>query len=192
MNCKAIISIFICSHLATCVLIVIRFICNTMDSLLIWKNSNATLIFSAKVALKFFLIKNYWICIDVFTLKILHFNVQAVINLSNNPVAYMLILDVIYQKIWKRDTRVINAINGSIFNAVKWSIFSYVKMFSIFVVLSFSTKPNLVTHKKIHMGLKNYTCDLCGKGFVQRGNLNAHMLTHSDNKPFTCEICQKE
>ncbi|XP_018900017.2 uncharacterized protein [Bemisia tabaci] len=55
----------------------------------------------------------------------------------------------------------------------------------------FSTKPNLITHRRIHLGVKNYTCDQCGKGFIQKGNLDTHLLTHSSDKPFSCEMCEK-
>ncbi|XP_012251182.2 zinc finger protein 85-like isoform X2 [Athalia rosae] len=55
----------------------------------------------------------------------------------------------------------------------------------------FSTKPNLVTHKRIHSGVRNFTCDQCGKSFIQKGNLEAHFLTHSADKPYNCSLCPK-
>lgn len=78
---------------------------------------------------------------------------------------------------------------------------------------TFGTKPNLMIHKRIHtgnlkennirfgalikkkhitfVGVRDHTCDTCGKSFVQKGNLDNHMLTHVSNTPFTCDICGK-
>ncbi|KAH1024406.1 zinc finger protein 2 [Dendroctonus ponderosae] len=55
----------------------------------------------------------------------------------------------------------------------------------------FGTKPNLMAHKRIHLGIREYTCDQCGKSFVQKGNLDNHTLTHNSDRPFQCTICEK-
>jgi len=39
---------------------------------------------------------------------------------------------------------------------------------------SFSQKGNLETHRKIHPGIKSYSCDLCDKSFTQINNMNQH------------------
>ncbi|XP_050309715.1 gastrula zinc finger protein XlCGF26.1-like isoform X1 [Anthonomus grandis grandis] len=55
----------------------------------------------------------------------------------------------------------------------------------------FGTKPNLIAHKRIHLGIKDYSCNQCGKSFVQKGNLDNHLLIHNSNRPFKCNVCDK-
>lgn len=46
--------------------------------------------------------------------------------------------------------------------------------------------------KKTQSSTKQYTCDKCGKMFVQRCSLRRHFdATHSLDRPFQCQICEK-
>lgn len=48
-----------------------------------------------------------------------------------------------------------------------------------------------MAHKRIHAGVRDYTCDQCGKSFVQKGNLDNHLITHTAARPFACSTCGK-
>lgn len=56
---------------------------------------------------------------------------------------------------------------------------------------SFSTKGNLIVHKRTHTLEKPYICSECGKSFTAKGNLNTHLISHSEFRPFACELCGK-
>ena len=34
-----------------------------------------------------------------------------------------------------------------------------------------------------------YNCDICGKGFVNKGNFKDHTYTHTGEKPYKCKFC---
>ena len=36
---------------------------------------------------------------------------------------------------------------------------------------------------------KKYKCDVCGKGFYQKGAFQDHMNTHTGEKPYKCKFC---
>lgn len=38
-------------------------------------------------------------------------------------------------------------------------------------------------------GVKNYTCEMCGKNFVSRSRLRTHRMTHSTVRNFLCKEC---
>ena len=55
----------------------------------------------------------------------------------------------------------------------------------------FSTKGNLVAHKRTHTREKPYECDVCNKRFSQSGDLVVHKRTHTGDKPYECDVCNK-
>ncbi|VDM16111.1 unnamed protein product [Hydatigera taeniaeformis] len=55
----------------------------------------------------------------------------------------------------------------------------------------FHQKGNYKNHKLTHSKEKQHKCPLCEKSFHQAYNLTFHMHTHSDEKPFTCYYCGK-
>eukprot|EP01083_Nonionella_stella_P259351 885615_1 len=67
-----------------------------------------------------------------------------------------------------------------------------VKQFSCDVCQKgFSLKRNLKQHLSIHTGMKQHCCDICQKSFHRKAHLKRHVLIHSGAKPFSCEICQR-
>ena len=53
----------------------------------------------------------------------------------------------------------------------------------------FKFKNNLVHHKKIHTGQKDFTCDYCTKRFITKGNKLSHERSHQIQKTFLCKKC---
>ena len=54
-----------------------------------------------------------------------------------------------------------------------------------------STKRNATLHyKTIHLGMYNYQCNICGKGFQERNRVSSHLMAqHGLEKTFKCHIC---
>jgi hypothetical protein len=42
---------------------------------------------------------------------------------------------------------------------------------------------------KVHLGIRNYVCDICGMAYGDESELKIHIIRHSDTKTFPCEHC---
>ncbi|XP_052759606.1 zinc finger protein with KRAB and SCAN domains 1-like isoform X2 [Mya arenaria] len=50
---------------------------------------------------------------------------------------------------------------------------------------------SMFTHKQAHLGIRNYSCNYCGKSFTQKGPLITHERVHTGEKPYSCNMCGK-
>uniref|UniRef100_A0A336MQT5 CSON005192 protein n=1 Tax=Culicoides sonorensis TaxID=179676 RepID=A0A336MQT5_CULSO len=56
----------------------------------------------------------------------------------------------------------------------------------------FTKSVNVIAHiKAVHIGLRPFICESCGKSFQSKGALKDHQITHSDEKPWACSQCPK-
>ncbi|ESO05061.1 hypothetical protein HELRODRAFT_191577 [Helobdella robusta] len=50
-------------------------------------------------------------------------------------------------------------------------------------------RSQLACHQRTHLNLRNHTCDVCGRSFLERSHLVRHKRLHSSERPFACEKC---
>ncbi|XP_032064367.1 zinc finger protein 208-like [Thamnophis elegans] len=55
----------------------------------------------------------------------------------------------------------------------------------------FKSGSNLISHKRIHSGEKQYKCMECGKTFARNSGLRNHKRIHTGEKPYKCMECGK-
>ena len=46
-------------------------------------------------------------------------------------------------------------------------------------------------YRGVHLNLRDYKCDMCGKCFKRRSHLICHMAKHSNLRDHTCDMCGK-
>ena len=50
----------------------------------------------------------------------------------------------------------------------------------------------IVRHvENIHLKVKKFSCDICGKSYQTKEKLQHHLMTHSGEKPYSCDYCGK-
>uniref|UniRef100_A0A336MD81 CSON015472 protein n=1 Tax=Culicoides sonorensis TaxID=179676 RepID=A0A336MD81_CULSO len=57
----------------------------------------------------------------------------------------------------------------------------------------FKRREHLRIHVNgVHLKLKPFKCEICGRTFSQAGDRNIHMKSHNEDKEHTCTICDKK
>ena len=56
---------------------------------------------------------------------------------------------------------------------------------------SFTLQSSVNRHMLLHIGKKDFQCEVCEKKFSQKVSLKTHMLIHTKLKTHKCDICKK-
>ena len=55
----------------------------------------------------------------------------------------------------------------------------------------FTTRPSVLTQKKIIHGDKHFSCDQCNYSCTTIEYLKKHKMSHTGEKPFACDQCNR-
>ncbi|CAL1532584.1 unnamed protein product [Lymnaea stagnalis] len=53
----------------------------------------------------------------------------------------------------------------------------------------FSSKSDMIIHRKLHFEQKIYTCEYCGKSSPRKRDMMVHKRIHTGEKPYCCSYC---
>ncbi|PAA47918.1 hypothetical protein BOX15_Mlig023108g3 [Macrostomum lignano] len=54
---------------------------------------------------------------------------------------------------------------------------------------AFKTRFGLKRHSMSHSNERPFKCDICGRGFLEKGHLQVHRRIHSGERPYKCRHC---
>ena len=59
-------------------------------------------------------------------------------------------------------------------------------------IKTFPSMILLQSHQDVHLGIKNFLCTICNKGYVRKKELDRHMMTSHSDKSYDCSQCNKK
>lgn len=59
-------------------------------------------------------------------------------------------------------------------------------------IKTFPSMALLQSHQDVHLGIKNFLCIICNKGYVRKKELDRHMMTSHSDKSYDCTQCSKK
>lgn len=74
-------------------------------------------------------------------------------------------------------------------NCIRRNIWMLVTESVMCALKGFLSKHQLVNHKLVHSGKKQFTCDICGSAFFYKYYLNVHCTCWAECARLQCEVC---